>query len=223
MSAPMLELGQFASLEDALVKVEPGERDLDLGRELMAVATEFEPNAITMFWFSMVARGQALHSAIAREAREANPHAVFPLIRALTEAVIMMAYTIDHPAYIDVINIPARELPKDGPKRKSIQALINYASKQAPGLKHVYAELSEATHVGSFALWASHRIVSKDEDSLHVAWTSEPTWRSEEQALIACAQTLELAEALTTYLHNFAGRHVLPHAKRRPSDRHSHR
>lgn len=133
MSAPMLDLTQFASLEDALAKVEPGERYLDLGRELMAVATEFEPNAITMFWFSMVARGQALHSAIAREAREENPHAVSPLIRALTEAVIMMAYTVDHPAYIDVINILARDLPKEGPKRKSIQALINYASKQAPG------------------------------------------------------------------------------------------
>ena len=48
-------------------------------------------------------------------------------------------------------------------------------------------------------------------------------WRSEEQALIACAQTLELAEALTTYLHNFAGRHLLPLAKRGPTDRHGHR
>ncbi len=28
-------------------------------------------------------------------------------------------------------------------------------------------------------------------------WTSEPNRRSEERALIACAQTLELAEALT--------------------------
>ncbi len=121
-----------------------------------------------MFWFSTVARGQALHSAIAREVGGQNPHAVFRLIRALTEAVIVMAYTIDHPAYVDVINIAARELPKNGPKRKSIQALINSASKQAPGLKHVYSELSEARHVGSIALWASHRIISKDEDTLRV-------------------------------------------------------
>ncbi len=47
MSAPMLDLAEFASLEDALIKVEPGERYLGLGRELMAVATEFEPNTIT--------------------------------------------------------------------------------------------------------------------------------------------------------------------------------
>lgn len=53
-------------------------------------------------------------------------------------------------------------------------------------------------------------------DSVRVVWTSESEWRREEQALIACAQTLELAEALTTYLHNFAGRHLLPLAKRRP-------
>ena len=87
----MLDLSQFASLEDALVKVEPGDRYRDLGRELMAVATEFEPNAIMMFWFSMVARGQALHSAIAREAREENPSRRFPACPAPSVSVRLAA------------------------------------------------------------------------------------------------------------------------------------
>jgi hypothetical protein len=128
----------------------------------------------------------------------------------------MVVYTHDHPKYIEVLSVRAKELPRGGPQRKSIKALINYASKHAPGLKDVYAELSEVTHVGSIALWASHRVEGKDEAFLHTSWSSAPRWRNDEQALVACAQTLELAEAMVTYLHNFAGRYLLPLATNRP-------
>jgi len=87
-------------------------------------------------------------------------------------------------------------MPKDGPKRKSIQSLMQYASKHAIGIKAVYAELSEATHFGAIAMWASHSIESEDESGLQTLWTSHPRWRNDEQALIACAQTLELADGL---------------------------
>jgi hypothetical protein len=81
----------------------------------------------------MITRSEGLHSATAREIREGNPHAVFPLIRALAENVVLMIYVNDHPRYISLLTARPSELPKDGPKRKSIQSLINYATKHASG------------------------------------------------------------------------------------------
>jgi hypothetical protein len=126
----------------------------------------------------------------------------------------MMIYVHDHPQYIERLTSRERDRPQGSPHRKSIQALINYASKQAPGLKDLYADLSEATHVGSVAMWVSHRIEDADEDTLKTSWSSEPHWRDEEQALVACAHTLELADVMETLLHNFAGKHLLPLAQK---------
>jgi hypothetical protein len=117
---------------------------------------------------------------------------------------------MDHPKYVEVLTTRASELPKDGPKRKSIQALISYASSQATGMKLVYSELSEATHFGAVAMWAAFAIEGDDDDSLTTTWTSYPRWRSEQQALIACAQTLELAGAMESLLSKFFHRHVEP-------------
>jgi hypothetical protein len=55
-------------------------------------------------------------------------------------------------------------------------------------------------------MWASHTI---DGDN-HSTWTSSPRFRSEEQALIACAHTIELADGMVFYLRAFAIRHLLP-------------
>jgi hypothetical protein len=209
--AKMLNLSQFASLDDAVVQVEPGNRYLEVGKLLMPLEGGGMPMTLTtLFWFSVITRSEGLHGAIAREIREGNPHAVFPLIRAFAEAVVLVIYVNDHPKYIDVLTSRPRELPQSSPKRKSIQALINYASKHAPGMKDVYAELSEASHFGAVAMWASHAVEGDSEAGLRTTWTSYPRWRSEEQALIACAQTLELADAMEFFLRQFCERHVLP-------------
>lgn len=205
-----LDLEQFASLEDALTKVEPGDRYLEVGKLMMPLGEGMPMTLGTMFWFSMISRSEGLHQAIAREIRAGNPHAAFPLIRAFAEAVVLVIYVGDHPQYIDVLTSRASELPKQGPKRKSIQALINYASRHAPGMKAVYAELSEATHFGAIAMWASHSIEGDDESGYRTSWTSYPRWRDDEQAMVACAQTLELAEAMEHFLRRFAAVHVLP-------------
>jgi hypothetical protein len=205
-----LDLDQFTSLEDALVKVEPGDRYLEVGKVLMPLGDGMPMTLGTMFWFSMITRSEGLHQAIAREIRAGNPHAVFPLIRAFAEAVVLVIYVGDHPSYVEVLTARASELPKNGPKRKSIQALINYASRHAPGMKGVYADLSEATHFGAIAMWVSHTIEGDDESGYRTSWTSYPRWRDDEQAMVACAQTLELAEAMEYFLHRFAAAHVLP-------------
>lgn len=205
-----LDLAQFASLEDAFARVEPGQRYVDVGSVLLPFGDGMPMTMPVVFWFSMISRAQGLHEAIAREIRAGNPHAVFPLIRAFAEAVVLVIYVLDNPKYIDLLTERAGELPKDGPKRKSMQSLIQYASKHATGMKDVYAELSEATHFGAIAMWASHSIEGDDESGLHTSWSSHPRWRSDEQAMIACAQVLELADGVECFLREFAVRHVLP-------------
>jgi len=83
-------------------------------------------------------------------------------------------------------------------------------------MKEVYAELSEATHFGAIAMWAAHYIEGDETSGYRTSWTSYPRWRNEEQALIACAQTLELARAAENLLRVFAARHVLPLATSAP-------
>jgi hypothetical protein len=205
----MLDLAQFDSLDEAMDKAEPGDRYLDIGKRLLPFSPDGMPmNYTTLFWFSMITRSQALHGAIAREIRMSNPYAVFPLIRAFVEAVVLVNYVNDHPAYVEVLTSRPRDLPKRGPKRKSIQALISYASKHAPGLKNVYAELSEATHFGAIAMWTPHAIANEDENSMKTTWTNYPRWRSDNEALIACAQILELADAMEVLLNQFYARHI---------------
>jgi hypothetical protein len=58
---------QFSSLDDAMDKVQLGDRYLEVGRRLMAVSTEFETSYTSMFWFSVLARSRALHGDRARD------------------------------------------------------------------------------------------------------------------------------------------------------------
>ncbi len=203
-----LDLGQFDSVEDALTKIEPGDRYLEVGKIAMRDGKDGGGLPLTLpvlFWFSMITRSQGLHDAIVREIAQGNPHSVFPLIRAFAESVVLVYYVSDHPKYVTALIDHPRSSGKEGPRRKTIQALIAYAKDHAPGMKDVYAHLSEAAHFGSTAMWAS---VTPTGEGF--TWASSPRWRSDEQALIACAQTRELADAMTDLLTRFAERYVLP-------------
>ena len=207
----MVDLDQFKSVNDALAKIDAARHSyLRAGRAVLergdaAILSTREG----IFWSAGLTRCQGLHDATAREIRHENPHAVYPLLRAFAETVLHLIYVIDHPAYIDRLVRRERDRPKNAPGRKTIQALVAYASKQAAGMKGVYAELSEATHFGSIAVWASW---SQDGEADHgrtgFVWSSRPRWRSEEQQLTACAYLLELADVGEILLANFAGRYL---------------
>jgi len=207
----MVDLTQFSSREDALEKIKPRSRYVEMASDaVLPIPTDMGMNVSWLFWLSAIARAQGLHSAIAREAQETNPHAVIPLIRTFAETVVLVMYVNDFPDYIDTLTVDASELPKGGPKRRSIQALINHASQHATQIKDVYRQLSEGTHFGALAMWTSHIPEEDGEGGRKVSWSSEPRWRDDEQALIACALTLELAEAMEATLRIFARRHILP-------------
>jgi hypothetical protein len=206
----LLDLGQFDSIADAFARAKPGDRYLNLGALVVPHSNGMGMTLPVLFWFSMLARSQGLHEAIAREIPNGNPHAVFPLIRAYAESLVLVMYVLDHPEYVEVLTRHPRDLSKDGPKRKTIQALISYAEKHVPGMKAVYAELSEATHFGSKAMWAFATSVDSTGGLPDIVFTSATRWSSDEQALIACAQTIEIATEMTHFLRLFAERWVLP-------------
>ena len=205
-----VNISQFESVDDALEKVEPKSRYVEIGAMLLPLESGMPSTLQSLFWMSMITRSEGLHQAIARECKNANPYSVFPLIRAFAEAVLLVFYVNDHPRYVRTLIVPERELPKGGPKRKSIKALISYASEHAPGMEGVYRELSEATHFGSTAMWIAHKPEGRGAEGLRTSWSSEPRWRSDEEALIACAMALEIADAMDAVLRAFTRRHVLP-------------
>jgi hypothetical protein len=206
----LLDLEQFGSLEDALSKIQPRHRYRDAGLRVFPHGTVPPPGVDypRLFFLSMITRSEGLHGAIAREARKQNAHAVFLLLRAFAEDVALVIYLLDHPKEIPAWTVPERELPKGAPKRRSTGSLIDRAVREAPQFKAVYRDLSEIAHFGSVAMWASHSALPEEGDTRRAMWSSTPCWRSEKQALIACALTLELAEAMERYLQRFAERHL---------------
>ncbi|MGA8186201.1 MAG: hypothetical protein WB819_21435, partial [Terriglobia bacterium] len=123
-----LDLSVFDSLDDALAQIDPADRYLNVAKLMMPLGESGMPSTYaSMFCLSTITRSEGLHSAIAREINQRNPYAVFPLLRAFVEAVVLVIYVNDRPDYVKVLSARPRELPKDGPKRKSIQALISYA------------------------------------------------------------------------------------------------
>jgi hypothetical protein len=80
----------------------------------------------------------------------------------------------------------------------SIQRIIAALSPQAAGLKQVYAELSEATHVGSVAMWTAWNAETGEAGGTgKVTYTTYPRWKRPSDALLACGYVLELAQAFT--------------------------
>jgi hypothetical protein len=59
-------------------------------------------------------------------------------------------------------------------------------------------------------MWIAHKPEGRGEEGLRTSWSSEPDWRSDEEALIACAMGLEIADAMDAALRAFTRRHVLP-------------
>lgn len=87
-----VNISQFDSVEDALEKIEPKSRYVEIGAMLLPLENGMPSTLQSLFWMSMITRSEGLHQAIARECKNANPYAVFPLIRAFAEAVVLVFY-----------------------------------------------------------------------------------------------------------------------------------
>lgn len=112
-----------------------------------------------LYLFGFINRAVSLHGAIVDGIRSENPHAVFTLMRAYLELVVLVHYVNRHPGYLAALEQPAADLV--GISRKSPQALLNAASRDMPGVRHVYRALSEMAHFGSTALWTPFAVTDE--------------------------------------------------------------
>lgn len=197
----LLDLDQFASLSDAVESLSPGQRYEDIAVKVVEAA-DGVLTTLLLFFMSAVTRARCLQEGVALTVKASNPHAAFPLIRQFAETVAVVFYVADHPDYVAALMEEPRHLPKNV-KRKGIQALIAHMDKRYSNqFKTVYADLCEITHYGSFAWATPFRLASETDESVsgRFTWASGPRWRDERQGLIACAQTLELAAAMSAGL-----------------------
>lgn len=195
-SVVLLDLEQFTSLADAVAAIDPERRYEDIAARTLEECGGSLTHLV-IFFMSAVTRARCLQEGVAQAARVANPQAAFPLIRQFAETVAVVSYVLDQPEYVAAVMEHPRDRPK-GVKRKSIQALVNYMdSNHSHQFGAVYADLCEITHYGSFA-WATPFRASTEgpSGSINLNWHSGPRWKDERQGLVACALTLELADAM---------------------------
>jgi len=158
-----------------------------------------------LFFQSMIVRVRGLHEGAVREIRADNPHGTNTLLRAWVEDVALLRYVIDHPEYVEKLAQSKKSLGPGG--RVRVQALIDHASSSLPGLAAVYGQLCEAAHFGNVAFWASYSLEEEDAER-YLNWNSVPSWREEEQALIACGRVHELARESRYLLQLFLAEHL---------------
>ena len=86
-----------------------------------------------------------------------------------------------------------------------IHEIITYATSRFPGFKGIYSELNKYAHPHALSLLASSRVI----EGRIVQWSSAPTFKSDHDAVIACVWVVELAEATSHLLTEFAAQFEL--------------
>lgn len=197
----MLDLSDFVDPEQAFLRASAGVTDYtEIARAAMADASSMQ--VAHMAFMAFVARARGLHEAIVREIRHENPHAVFLLLRSMAELATIILYTNQNPSYIDtVVGVGPGKF-----QRRSFQAMFDALRGQAPGLKAVYAHLSDYSHMGHAGV--ANAMTPTDEETQFVEWTDRPHWRSANDFRVACALTEEVVEMVHAGLREFGSLHL---------------
>jgi hypothetical protein len=211
-----LDLSGVPTVEDGLVQAKEYDRAFTrLAKESLGPPGYGEKLLIDTHLplFAFINRAVSLHRAIVDGIRASNPHAVFTLMRAYLELVVLVHYVNRHPAYLEALERPASELR--GINRKSPQALLNAASRDMPGVRHVYRGLSEMAHFGSTALWTPFAIIEDEHPPEGYLGTlrfgTPPHWHKPDDDRLAVAMLLENDVAALAVMATFAQEHVVPH------------
>jgi hypothetical protein len=127
-------------------------------------------------------------------ARVQGFHASYTLLHAYSENVAAILYVKDHPAELDKF---WRHTRGSG---VSVDKIIDHALSRFRGFKGIYSELSKYAHSHALSLLASSQVV----ESGRLRWSSVPIFKSDHDAMMACVWTVELAEATSHLLTEFA-------------------
>jgi hypothetical protein len=140
-----------------------------------------------------LARAQGLHEGAVAAIGADNPYAAFTLLRAYAENAAAILYVKDHPGQLDKFWRETR-----GPG-VPIGRITNHAVNRFGGFRGIYSELSRYAHPQALSLLASHRVT----EGRVVEWRSAPAFKSDPDAVMACAWVVELAEATAQLLKEF--------------------
>lgn len=165
---------------------------LQAGGHVLGSASDYTVEIVV--FSGLLARAQGLHEGALSAVEQDNPYAAFTLIRAYAETVAVVLYVTDKPQFLDRIwKHDALPLP--------VGKVTDYAVRRLGGFKDIYNDLSQYAHPASKSVVAaSHRL----KDSRQVEWSSVPSFRSEDDAIVACGWIVELAEACSNLLVEFA-------------------
>lgn len=205
-----LDMSAVSTVEDGLAVAERYERAFhDLARDALGPPEiddrPFLENHLALYGF--LNRAVSLHRGIIDCIRAENPHAVFTLMRAYLELLVLVHYVNRHPEYVEALQRPPAELPP-GVRRRSSQALFAVAAREMPGVRRVYRSLNEMAHYGSDAFWTPFHLVDAEEG--HIRFGTPPHWHIDKDARTAVAMLLENDAAVLKELVVFTQQHIVP-------------
>ncbi len=145
-----------------------------------------------------LAQAQGLHDGTVAAIRAGNPYATFALLRAYAETTAAVLYMKDHPAHLE------KCLPGPHGPGVKIRKITSHAENRFGGFKEIYSQLIKYAHPMALSLPAS----SQPPGGV-IEWASVPAFKAEQDGITACAWVVELAEATSYLLLDFAAQHGL--------------
>jgi hypothetical protein len=165
---------------------------ISAGRRVLGTGLDYRVEHLVLSGF--LARAQGLHEGAVAAIRADDPYAAFTLLRAYSENAAAILYAKDHPAELEKFWRDTR-----GPGVE-IEKIINHAVSRFRGFNGIYSELGKYAQPHALSLLASSRVVEGRE----VQWSSAPAFKSDSDAVLACAWVLELAKATSDLLLELA-------------------
>jgi hypothetical protein len=162
------------------------------GRKVLGTGMAYQVEHTVLSGF--LARAQGLHEGAVAAIRADNPYAAFTLLRAYAENAAGVLYLKDHPDQLAKF----WKLDSHGVK---IATMTNYARERFGGFKGIYDQLSKYAHPAALSVLASSKVVGGEA----LSWQSAPAFKSEADAVVACAWVVELAHASSHLLVECAG------------------
>jgi hypothetical protein len=142
--------------------------------KVVAAGDRMDP-FVALYAASAGARAKGLHGAIMREMGRDNPHAVYALIGALVDLVLVTMEVRRNPSYAEVVaHDPASSAI--GRKRKSPQAPVSAAIREVPDMKDAWALLSEMGRHFGWAAFKTPMVIQDLPSSRTVTVNTGPGW-----------------------------------------------
>jgi hypothetical protein len=166
----------------------------DAAKEALGRTDQLEHGHILVM--GLATRAAGLHDGAVHALETDNPFATYTLLRSYAENAAAVLYAIDHPAQLD------RALGLGNARPIKVGVITNYAeqgSKRFGSFHGMYGDLSEFSHPMSRSIFAS---TGPTDDGFR--WRLDPTFKYNADFLVACSLVVELAEANSDLLVEYA-------------------